>query len=87
MFEVTYDKEIVWELAGSSNTFRAQKYGMDYFTLTGDVNNDGVINVIDIVLVVDYILNDLYITEGDINEDGLLNILDIVILTTIILGV
>ena len=87
MFEVTYDKEIVWEHTGSSNTFRAQKYGLDYFTLSGDVNGDGYINVIDIVMVVDYILNDLYITEGDVNEDGILNILDIVILTTLILGV
>ena len=40
----------------------------------------------DIVLLVNYILNDLYITEGDINNDGTLNILDIVTLTTIILG-
>jgi hypothetical protein len=87
MFEVTYDKEIVWEHYGSSNTFRAQKYGLDYFTLSGDVNGDGSVNVIDIVMVVDYILDDLYIIEGDVNEDGTLNILDIVILTTLILGV
>ena len=42
MFEVTYDKEIVWEHTGSSNTFRAQKYGMGYFSLLGDVNGDGL---------------------------------------------
>jgi len=87
MFEVTYDKEIVWEHTGSSNTFRAQKYGLDYLTLSGDINHDGIVNVIDIVMVVNYILDGLYNTEGDVNEDGVLNILDIVILTTLILGV
>ena len=56
MFEVTYDKEVVWELAGSSNTFRAQKYGLDYFNLLGDVNNDGIINVLDIVHMCNTIL-------------------------------
>jgi hypothetical protein len=86
MFEVTYDKEIVWEHTGSSNTFRAQKYGMNYFNPLGDVNHDGVINVIDIVLIVGYILDMSYIIEADLNEDGTVNILDIVILTTIILG-
>ena len=87
MFEVTYDKEIVWEHTGSSNTFRAQKYGLDYLTLSGDVNGDGSVDVIDIVMVINYILDGLYITAGDTNEDGVLNILDIVILTTLILGV
>jgi len=87
MFEVTYDKEVVWEHTGSSNTFRAQKYGMDYFVSQGDVNGDGSVDVIDIVIVVSYILDGLYNTEGDVNEDEVLNILDVVILTTLILGV
>jgi len=87
MFEVTYDKEVVWEHTGSSNTFRAQKYGMDYFVSQGDVNGDGSVDVIDIVIVVGYILDGLYNTEGDVNGDDVLNILDVVILTTLILGV
>ena len=48
---------------------------------------DDEINILDIVMVVNYILDGLYSAEGDINEDGVLNILDIVILTTLILGV
>jgi len=87
MFEVTYDKEIVWEHYGSSNTFRAQKYGLDYLTLYGDINGDGSVDVIDIVMVINYILDGSYITEADVNEDGVLNILDIVTLITFILGV
>ena len=69
---------------GSVRDIGAYWYGVD---LLGDINNDGVVNVIDIVMVVNYILDGLYNTEGDVNEDGVLNILDIVILTTLILGV
>ena len=85
MFEVTDDGMVVWEHS-PPGVFRAQKYSSDYLTLFGDINGDGSVNVMDIVLLVNYILNDLYITEGDINDDGTLNILDIVTLTTIILG-
>ena len=86
MFEVTYDKEIVWEYF-ADGIFRAQKYGLDYLILLGDVNHDGVINILDVVLVVGYVLDMSYIIEGDTNEDGVLNILDIVTLITFILGV
>jgi hypothetical protein len=86
MFEVTYEKEIVWEYF-TDGIFRAQKYGLDYLILLGDVNHDGVINVLDVVLVVGYVLDMSYIIEGDTNEDGILNILDIVTIITFILGV
>jgi hypothetical protein len=86
MFEVTQDGEIVWEYF-AEGVVRAQKYGLDYLTLLGDVNNDGVINVLDVVLVVGYVLEASYIIEGDVNEDGILNVLDIVTIITFILGV
>ena len=49
----------------------------------GDVNLDGVVNVLDIVQNVNYILGDLDFTEeqlvqADFNQDGGVNILDIV---------
>ena len=69
---------------GSVRDIGAYWYGVD---LLGDVNGDGYINVVDIILVVNYILDDLYNTEGDVNNDGVLNNLDIVTLTTLILGV
>ncbi len=86
MFEVTYDGEIVWEHQADGIS-RAQKYGLDYLTLYGDVNGDGSVDVIDIVMVVNYTLDGLYNIEGDVNGDGVLNILDIVTLITFILGV
>ena len=52
----------------------------------GDINEDGLINVLDVILVVNIILNDSENEEGDINTDGLINILDIVFLINLILN-
>jgi len=55
--------------------------------IPGDINNDGSLNVQDIVVLVNnYILSGEYDIIGDINEDGYLNVLDIIILVTFILG-
>ena len=86
MFEVTYDGEIVWEHQADGLN-RAQKYGLDYFNTLGDVNGDGSINVLDIVMVVGYVLEGSYTTTADLNVDGVVNVLDIVILTGVILNV
>ena len=55
-------------------------------SIIGDVDGDGTINVIDIVLAVDLILSGNYDVVGDVNEDGLLNVLDVVILIDWILN-
>lgn len=49
-------------------------------TLTGDVNKDGVVDVLDIVAVVNYSLKDgdENLSTYDINNDGVVDILDIV---------
>ena len=52
----------------------------------GDVNEDGIINVLDIVTLVNWILLEQYSDSGDMNNDGLLNILDIVQLVNLILS-
>ena len=58
----------------------------------GDINEDGSINVQDIVLAVNwivacYILNECEAYLSDFNGDGTFNILDIVYMVNIILGV
>jgi hypothetical protein len=58
----------------------------DYGFQLGDVNQDNLINVIDIVLVVTKVLNNEFYELGDMNEDCLLDILDIVLLVNFILG-
>ena len=50
----------------------------------GDINFDGIINVLDAVILVNLILYGGDISNADINQDGLVNILDVVTLINII---
>ena len=51
----------------------------------GDINEDGEINIQDIILLVNLVLSDEYNDLADINSDGDIDILDIVQLVNIIL--
>ena len=56
-------------------------------TLLGDLNGDGTINVVDIVMLVNIILNgEEYNPVADLNSDGTINVVDIVTLVNIILN-
>ena len=57
----------------------------------GDINSDGSIDILDVVLVVNIILsvlepNDTQADASDVNEDGIINILDVVQIVNIILN-
>ena len=54
--------------------------------LTGDVNGDELVNILDIITIVNIVLDGQYDEAADINNDGSVNILDIVALVSIILG-
>ena len=55
--------------------------------ITGDVNGDGILNVLDIVQLVNIVLySEEYNETGDMNNDGILNVLDIVLLVNTILN-
>ena len=94
LIEVTLEGEIVWEFQyvagiGSSWIARAQKYSPEYLmnNMLGDMNEDGIFNVLDIVILANLILtNDNTNMTGDMNLDNDLNVLDIVILANIILS-
>ena len=60
--------------------------------LYGDVNFDGVLNVVDIVSIVGFILNTTIPTDeefltADISQDGFLNIQDIILVVQEVIGV
>jgi hypothetical protein len=54
-------------------------------SILGDVNNDGLINVIDIISIVNLILVSEFQTNADINSDAQINVLDIVAVVNLIL--
>ena len=56
------------------------------FIASGDINNDGAINIQDIIVLINIILESNFDSNADINNDGIINILDIVQLVNIILN-
>ena len=54
--------------------------------LLGDVNRDGVINLLDVSPFVDVLSNGEYQLEADCNEDGAVNLLDVGPFITILSG-
>ena len=92
ILEITNEGNIVWEYTynGYINSIiaRAQKYDVNYFDsyiLEGDINSDGILNILDIVSLINLVLSDDFEEAGDINGDAMLNVLDIVILMNLIL--
>ena len=91
--EITENGNVVWSYSQSGNNAniaRAQKYSIDFFdvgddSIDGDINSDGILNILDIVSLINLVLSDDYEESGDINQDGILNILDIVSLVNLIL--
>jgi len=69
----------------------AGTYGLSAFSinldqnLLGDINYDGILNVLDVVLLVNLVLGNEYSDSADLNLDSDLSILDIVLLINIIL--
>lgn len=54
--------------------------------LTGDLNSDYTVNILDIIQLANMILSEDYSDNADLNGDGTLNILDIVAIVNIILN-
>ena len=70
---------VIYDLINSSNG------------LIGDINQDNIINVLDIISLINFILgsqipDDSQIILSDINEDQIINILDVVMLVNLILN-
>ena len=90
------DQEGIIQYANNEIDFQWMIYVIDElissnsYTL-GDINSDGFIDILDIVLLVNIILGvldptDIQETTSDINSDGVINILDVVQIVNIILS-
>ena len=54
--------------------------------MLGDINQDSLINIQDIILAINFVLNDEYDSLADLNLDGVIDILDIVQFVNMILN-
>jgi len=54
--------------------------------ILGDINQDSILNVQDIVLMINIILLNNYNVIADVNEDGYVNVLDVVVMINILVG-
>ncbi len=72
--------------SGPSNTACSSAPG-DPGCLTGDLNCDGTLNILDIVTMVNMVLNVIDDDPAaDLNGDGVINILDVITLLNLVLG-
>lgn len=67
----------------------ASTYSLEF--IPGDVTGDGVVDILDIVLLVNFILmldepDTIEFLSGDMDENGILNVLDLIQIVNIILG-
>ena len=54
---------------------------------SGDVDNDTILNVLDVVIIVNIVLGELdYLECADLNNDNMVNVLDVVQLVNLILS-
>ena len=56
------------------------------FAITGDLNSDGTLNILDIVALIGYVFNDNQNPFADLNGDGTVNIVDVVMLVNLVLN-
>ena len=82
-----------WSTVSSSQPGANIIYGEQIYyqdPIWGDVNEDLIQNVIDVIQLVQFVLNEIEFSEnqflsGDLNQDGLINIVDIIGVVNIIL--
>ena len=57
-----------------------------FHNIHGDINDDGYVDVLDIVFAVNFVLNNEYNNSADLNLDNTVDVLDIVQLVNLILN-
>ena len=90
VFKYAYYGEMVVHLRGNANhgTNPVQmEYVSQFFeNAAGDLNMDGELDVLDVVLVVGIILNNEIDYNADMNSDGMVNVVDVILLVNMILA-
>jgi len=60
---------------------------IDNDVLLGDLNQDEIVNIQDVILIINLILNSNFNSLADLTQDGQVDVLDIVYILNIILNV
>jgi len=91
-FEGDFTVSLTVSNAEETSTFTKENYisvtgGLSY----GDLNDDAIVNIIDILIMVDVIMGEIIptatqIESADINNNGTIDIIDIVLVVNVILG-
>ena len=96
--EVSPSGNVLWSYEQPGNNTmiaRCTKYDLENldnnFILLGDINFDNIINVLDVIQIVNFILGNSVPTEeqnlaSDLNEDEFININDVVMIVNLILN-
>lgn len=79
-----YCMDGVWTCTGTYQT--EISYCSDAGNIPGDINEDNIVNILDVILSVTWILDGEYNVILDMNNDNSLDILDIIEIVNIILG-
>jgi hypothetical protein len=74
-------QEYIYKLGGTINLFQNELIGA-----VVDLNGDGLLDILDIIIIVSMILEGEDDLSADVNGDGALNILDVVMCIDIILN-
>ena len=90
-YTTSNDLGVNWETpsvgnCGALSVWAEYIYEPEVDEMIGDINADGAVNILDVVLLANAVLTGNYLSEGDINSDGENNVLDIVGLVNIILN-
>ena len=75
----------------TTQTYTSSVESLLHIPLSGDVNQDDILNVMDVVQLAQHVMGSLQLSgqelaNADINSDGLIDVLDVVALVSIILG-
>ena len=86
-----YSGDFVWtNICTRTNLLENSEEDLEYLNgfNNGDLNDDGNVDVLDVIILVSHILNPtaMELDGADINNDGEVNILDVIQLVNIILG-
>jgi len=76
----------IYQKLEDSFEFHSNYFSTIDFGQIGDLNDDGLLNILDIVQIVNLILDLGYQDAADMNSDGVINILDVVALVNAVLG-